>query len=318
VSDKPEAVRVRGRFGPGMINQITEMYRQRLETLLAVDDAVAAIMNALQQTGELDSTLVMFTSDNGYMYGEHRIQEGKVVLYEPSIRVPLLMRGPGIPRGAHRSQMVANIDLAPTIVDAAGATAGRTMDGRSLLPLAADDGLQWGRDLLLEDGTSGKLTRFRGVRTSRYLYAHYANGDREFYDLERDPDELRSSLTAENRRTRSSLKRRLVRLITCRGSECRRHPSLKLALSYKRGRTAAGASCAAGTVKAQVRGKDRRSVTKVGFYVGGHRVVVDGHGPFTKRLGLSRFTVGELTQVRARATLKYDRLLTLDRNVRRC
>jgi N-acetylglucosamine-6-sulfatase len=319
VSDKPAATRDRGRFNQGMTNEITEMYRQRLETLLAVDDAVAAIMDALRQSGELDNTLVIFTSDNGYMYGEHRIRQGKVVLYEPSIRVPLLMRGPGVPQGAHRSQAVANIDLAPTIVDAAGAHAQRTMDGRSLLPLAADGGRQWGRDLLLENGTSGNQNqRYRAIRTSRYLYAQYANGDKEFYDLKTDPDELQSSLTTANRKIRSSLKRRLSKLEPCRGSECRRHPSLKLSISYKKGTTASGVSCAAGPVTAQVRGKDRRSLEKVGFYVGGHRVVVDGHSPFKKRLALARFVAGGLTQVRARATLKYDRLLTLDRNVRRC
>jgi hypothetical protein len=253
------------------------------------------------------------------MYGQHRIPQGKIVLYEPSIRVPLLMRGPGIPQGAHRSQVVSNVDLAPTFVDAAGARARRAMDGRSLLPLAADGGLQWGRDLLLENGNaSSPIQRYRAIRTSHYLYAQYGNGDHEFYDLKRDPDELQSSLTAENRKTRSSLKRRLAKLIACRGSQCRRHPSLKLSLSYKRGRTSSGATCAAGAVKAQVRGKDRRSVTKVGFYVGGHRVVVDGHSPFTKRLALSRFPTGALALVRARATLTYDRLLSLDRNVRRC
>ena len=317
VSDKPAGIRGRGRFDQGLINRITELYRQRMESLLAVDEGVAAIMQALQQTGELDSTLVIFTSDNGYFHGEHRVPAGKVLVYEPSIRVPLLMRGPGIPRGAHRSQVVANIDVAPTIVDAAGARASvRAVDGRSLLPLAADGGLQWGRDLLFENGTSAN--RYQAIRTSRYKYVKYVNGEREFYDLARDPYELQSALTADNRRIRSSLARRLDRLITCRGSQCRRHPSLKLSLSYKRGRTASGISCARGAVRAQVRGKDSRSVEKVSFYVGGRRVITDGHSPFSKRLALSRFTAGELNTVRARATVKYDRLLTLDRSVRRC
>ena len=99
VSDKPAGIRGRGRFDQGLINRITELYRQRMESLLAVDEGVAAIMQALQQTGELDSTLVIFTSDNGYFHGEHRVPAGKVLVYEPSIRVPLLMRGPGIPGG---------------------------------------------------------------------------------------------------------------------------------------------------------------------------------------------------------------------------
>jgi hypothetical protein len=193
------------------------------------------------------------------------------------------------------------------------------MDGHSLLPLARDPRLELGRDLLLENGPAGASpTAYRAIRTKRYLYAKYGNGEREFYDLVRDPYELQSSLTAANRRVRSSLGRRLDRLAGCRGSRCRTHPSLKLVLSYQRGHDANGVSCARGKVKAEVRGKDRRSVEKVSFYVSGHRVVTDGHGPFSKRLALSRFTPGGLTPVRARATVRYDRLLTLDHNVRRC
>ena len=91
----------------------------------------AKIVNELAATGKLDNTYIIFTSDNGFMHGEHRIQQGKVVLYEPSIRVPLVIRGPGIPAGQHRSQFVANIDLAPTIVQATGAQPG-PRDGRAL------------------------------------------------------------------------------------------------------------------------------------------------------------------------------------------
>ena len=145
VSDKPAAVRNRALIAPARINAIQENYQQRLESLLAVDDAVAKVVNELSRIGKLDDTYIIFTSDNGFMHGEHRIQQGKVVLYEPSIRVPLLMRGPGIPRGQHRSQFVANIDLAPTIVQATGAKPGRVMDGRSLIPFAKDKLLQSGR-----------------------------------------------------------------------------------------------------------------------------------------------------------------------------
>ena len=138
VSDKPLAVRRRPLFGTPRINGITEMYRQRLESLLAVDEGVAAIVRALQDSGELARTLIVYTADNGFFHGEHRIPSGKVQHYEPSARVPLLMRGPGVPRGVRVTQPSVNIDLAPTLVDAANAKVGRATDGVSLLALLAD------------------------------------------------------------------------------------------------------------------------------------------------------------------------------------
>ena len=136
VSDKPAGVRNRPLLTAGRINGIREMYQQRLESLLAVDEAVARIVNQLSAIGKLDQTYIIFTSDNGFFHGEHRVPQGKVLLYEPSIRVPLIIRGPNIPAGQHRSQFVENIDLAPTIVAATGVQPGRVMDGRSLLPFA--------------------------------------------------------------------------------------------------------------------------------------------------------------------------------------
>ncbi len=116
---------------------MTENYRQRLESLLAIDEGVAAIVAALRASGELERTLIVFTSDNGFFHGEHRVPAGKVLVYEPSVRVPLVVRGPGVPRGRVDSRLVANVDLAPTVLDAADAKAGRKLDGRSLLVLLA-------------------------------------------------------------------------------------------------------------------------------------------------------------------------------------
>jgi len=153
MSDKPAAMRNRPLFTPARLAAIRESYQQRLESLLAVDEAVAQIVNELTRIGKLDNTYIIFTSDNGFFHGEHRVAAGKVLLYEPSIRVPLLIRGPGIPTGQRRSQFVGNIDLAPTIVQATGAPPGRVMDGRSLIPFAKDKLLQSGRDILLETPT---------------------------------------------------------------------------------------------------------------------------------------------------------------------
>jgi arylsulfatase A-like enzyme len=223
VSDKPVGIRNRPRLTPRKIRKVREMYQQRLESLLAVDEAVARLVAALRRTHELDDTLIVFTSDNGFFHGEHRVPAGKVLAYEPSIRVPLIVRGPGIPAGLRLRQRVANIDLAPTIVDAAGATAGRVMDGRSLLPLIANPRLTLGRDLLVERGP-GRGT-FTAVRTANYLYAEYGNGEQELYDLVRDRYQLASRhADPAYAARRDDLAERLDHLRGCSGLACRTRP----------------------------------------------------------------------------------------------
>jgi N-acetylglucosamine-6-sulfatase len=101
-----------------------------------VDEGVGAIVDALRARGELDQTLFVFTSDSGFFQGEHRVPRGKFKVYEPSVRVPALMRGPGVPVDERVSQLTSNVDFAATIVDAAGAERGRILDGVSLRELA--------------------------------------------------------------------------------------------------------------------------------------------------------------------------------------
>src|SRR5262245_46420471 len=132
VEDKPRAIRNKPRLDPTTIAALTSSYRQRLESLLAVDEGVGRVIATLRQAGVLDRTIVVFTSDNGYLEGEHRVADAKEQLYEPSIRVPLLMRGPGIPRGLHLAQDAVNVDLAPTIAAATETTTSLGLDGRSL------------------------------------------------------------------------------------------------------------------------------------------------------------------------------------------
>jgi N-acetylglucosamine-6-sulfatase len=229
VSDKPAIISSLPRIGPGRVRRIQENYQQRLESLLAVDEGIARILGALRESGELDDTLVIFTSDNGFFHGEHRVGSGKVLVYEPSIRVPLILRGPGVPRDARRAQLVTNADLAPTILEAAGARPGRIQDGRSLYGLLDDPGLEWGRDLLVEGGGVPGKGEFDALRTYRYLFAKYSTGERELYDLERDPDELESRhADLSYARIRRGLARRLALLKDCMGRECREHPDARL------------------------------------------------------------------------------------------
>ena len=220
VSDKPAVIRRRPRLNPAEAAAVQENYRQELESLLSVDDAVGQLLNTLERTGKLANTIVIFTSDNGYTHGEHRIRAAKVFPYEPSIRVPLLMRGPGVPAGLHYGQQVGNIDLAPTILDAADALPGRLQDGSSLLSLASDPQKRTGRELVLENGRGlHTLSRYRGLRNDRYVYIRYdRTGSRELYDLRRDPFQLKNLAKDERfRRVRILMDRRVRKLSRCRG-----------------------------------------------------------------------------------------------------
>jgi arylsulfatase A-like enzyme len=196
MSDKPTNMQRRPLLTGLQISQLQAAYRNRLESLLAVDEGVAAIVNALQSAGVLQNTLVIYTSDNGWFQGEHRVEFGKILPYEPSARVPLLIRGPGVLPGRRNSAAVANIDLAPTIVATAGATPRRVMDGRSLWPLLqgqANWGGSQGRYIMVErDPSGGASAVFWSIRQGKYVYTEYNNGDRELYDLTVDSAEVAS------------------------------------------------------------------------------------------------------------------------------
>jgi len=162
----------------------------------------------------------MFTSDNGFMFGEHRIRAGKDRFYEPSIRVPLLLRGPGIPAGETRASVVWNVDLAPTILDLAGANPLRPMDGESLKPLFHAEAGGQDRGILLEG--RGALTPNFGVRTRRYAYFEYHTGERELYDLYADPAQLQNRQgDATVAPIEARLKAQLDALKNCAGAKCR-------------------------------------------------------------------------------------------------
>jgi N-acetylglucosamine-6-sulfatase len=308
VSDKPAAIRNRPLFTPARINAIRESYRQRLESLLAVDEAVAQIVSQLTATGQLDNTYIIFTSDNGFFHGEHRVAAGKVLLYEPSIRVPLIMRGPQIPAGEHRSQFVANIDLAPTIVKLAEAQPGRVMDGRSLIPFARDRLLHSGRDILLETPT------YAAIRSPNWLYAEYVTGEQELYNLARDRDELNSlhndlSLA----QVKNNLAARLHRLRGCRGAVCRRGPDLLLASRTQRGTR----GCRSARVRFSVGGPSRRRIASVSFYIDGHLLKRDRRAPFTTVVP-RRFAKPTGSLIEALVVLTDSRRMTLPRHITGC
>jgi N-acetylglucosamine-6-sulfatase len=139
VSDKPGWVSDNPPLSLEQKRYMEELYRKRLQSMLSVDDMIGDLVGALHDSGELDNTYIVFTSDNGFHLGQHRLGAGKWTPYEEDIRVPLIVRGPGVPEGETLHHMVLNNDLAPTFADLAGAEPPSFADGRSLKPLLADD-----------------------------------------------------------------------------------------------------------------------------------------------------------------------------------
>ena len=224
IADKPSSIRSLPRFDAAAAEQIRRRYQCRRESLLHVDEGVKAIVNGLRARGELGNTLIIFTADNGFFTGEHRVPGGKILHYEEASRVPLLMRGPGVPR-RRVSEQVANVDLASTILDVGNARPTRIQDGRSLLRTAARPEGAPSRDILLENGP--KLPQgyqyYRAIRTPRFKFVRYGNGERELYDLRVDRLEERSRHRVKRYdRAERRLARRLRALQECRGAGCRK------------------------------------------------------------------------------------------------
>jgi arylsulfatase A-like enzyme len=183
----------------------------------AVEDLVGQLLQALVETGQIEKTWILFTSDNGLLMGQHRIYAQKANFYDEVARVPLLVRGPGVAGGRTRNEIVSLVDLAPTILELAGATTSEPLDGRSLVPLlrdAAPPG-EWRREVLLELGDSAAL------RTDRWSYMEWSSGELELYDLTADPYELQSLHRTADAGVLAPLSARLRELTTCRGPACR-------------------------------------------------------------------------------------------------
>ncbi len=224
VGDKPKFVRRLRRLGPDERKIFAGSMRRRRRSLLAVDDLVGQLARTLRKHGELDHTYFFFTSDNGFLLGEHRLH-GKIAGYEESVRVPLLVRGPQIKRGIHVNGVAGNVDLAPTILDIAGARADRRLDGISLLDALKRRRKLPARSFLLEnlDPSKSSIPRYRGIRTAKFSYLEHANGAVELYDLRADPSQLHNLADHKPKRPlQRRLHHRLGRLQSCDGRSCRR------------------------------------------------------------------------------------------------
>ncbi len=220
-SKLPEYFRVLPELNPKTQELVAQQYQAELEALKSVDEWVGKIFDTLRRTGQLDNTVVMFTSDNGMFHGEHRIVFSKVYLYEAAVHLPLMIRGGPFPKGVTAPGIAGNVDLTPTILHLAGATSPLTLDGRNLAVLAADPTKGTDRGMLLENLTRKGAAHSEAIRTTRYKYITNEHNEEELYDLQVDPDEIINLATSDVHQTiKADLVKRLGALKACQGSTC--------------------------------------------------------------------------------------------------
>jgi arylsulfatase A-like enzyme len=256
VSDKPANIAADPLLNATQIANLDNLYRQRVRSMQAVDEMIATLVTTLKETGQLDNTYIIFTSDNGYHLGQHRLLAGKGEPYEEDTVVPFIIRGPGIPAGeVLPGYLAGNTDVAPTIAELAGVIPPAFVDGRSLVPLwsaVRPPQTDWRQgylleyygagdssgstinmvgltqpDQLLEPPDPDKLSQalppggFFAIRTSRYTYAEYESGYRELYDRSLDPYELNNIASSAEPGLLSQFSAWLKTLVSCSGASCR-------------------------------------------------------------------------------------------------
>ncbi|MEM7349429.1 MAG: sulfatase-like hydrolase/transferase [Acidobacteriota bacterium] len=236
LSDKPLYVQEGGYIFPSFWSS---GWDQRLDMSLALDEMIRALFDTLAAEGVLDNTYVFFTSDNGLMWGEHQL-DGKAVPYEESIRFPLLVRGPGVAEGITRNQLVANVDVAPTLLEIANAAIPASVDGESILGLIQGESQaldNWRDGVLVELNMAGPsrgedeepvvlggevdiVPSYQAVRTLGHMYIEYETGERELYDLVNDPYQMESQHDSAPATVLEALQKPLNALKDCSGADC--------------------------------------------------------------------------------------------------
>jgi N-acetylglucosamine-6-sulfatase len=262
VNDKPRFIREAPYLGSSEMHTYRVYYQKGLESLRSIDEGVKGIVDTLGTMGRLRNTYIIFTSDNGFFYGEHRLTGGKFLAYEPSTHLPLLIRGPGIKPGTSTGELASVTDIAPTILELAGVTPDKSIDGRSLVPFAKDTTLRTRRPLLFESfvetsdveqnggaespqttyarpgdaaksaiGDEGEPTAgasivappkdYEGIRLGPYKYIEWPDGEKELYDINKDPYELENIVRKPNYfPIRAFLHAQLINLESCVGRKC--------------------------------------------------------------------------------------------------
>ncbi len=221
VSDKTGFTKDLETLTTDQLTEIETIRQASLENLLSVDDSVATFMDTLETTGELDNTVIIFVSDNGYHWGEHRIPYGKSTPYEESIHVPFIVYDGRNPIAQTRDELILNIDIAPTVLALAGAETPSTVDGQSFVDLFAGESVDWRTDFLVENWNDQPYADpFVGVHEGDWVYMHFDNGTEELYNLAEDPYQLSNIASNDEYADRlSEMRNRTITLMQCSGTE---------------------------------------------------------------------------------------------------
>lgn len=235
VSDGPSWLRGRAPLTPEQITQLDARFEDRAESVLAVDKMITDVRARLDELGLSKDTYIVFNSDNGFHLGQRRLMPGKMTAYDDDIKVPMIVAGPGVPAGAAVPQIAQNVDLRPTFDTWAGAKVKPVVEGASLAGLAAgEQPAAWRQTALVEHvgpdldpsdpdyqaAPGGNPTTYDAIRFDGGLYVESANGEREYYDLQADPDALHNVYAQVSEARRADLAARVARLRTCRGASC--------------------------------------------------------------------------------------------------
>lgn len=245
ISDKPDWLEESAVTRSIFLKTVNWDYRNRMGSLYAVDEMIASIIETLYKNRELENTYIIFTSDNGYNNGSHRLIQ-KMAPYEESQRVSLVIAGPGIKKSSDK-HFALTIDLAPTILDLTGIKIPETIDGMSLAPLLFGEKINtWRKDYIAEHKIGGLASEFNGypfivdfvtkfidvpsyiaLRSEDYLYIEWELENKkeyELYDMKADPYQLNNLLGSEGKKYKDiveNLKERLKFLKDCKGETCR-------------------------------------------------------------------------------------------------
>jgi N-acetylglucosamine-6-sulfatase len=228
VSDKPKYIRKQPKLSSSDTYELDTAYQNGLRSLMRVDRFIENASELLRREHEMDETYFVFYTDNGVHLGQHRLMPGKLEPYEEDVNFPLIVRGPGIPHGVVKSELVGNHDIAPTLADMGGADVPDFVDGRSFLPLATGTATVWPRTAILSEREENAEppNTWDMLRMSNKVFVRHENGQREYYDLAADPYELHNAFQlddpnktppAPDSPTRKYYEQRLNALYNCKG-----------------------------------------------------------------------------------------------------
>jgi N-acetylglucosamine-6-sulfatase len=203
------------------VARIDPEYRKRTQAVLAIDAMIGAIKAAVMEIGASDNTYFVFSSDNGYHMGEHRLMPGKLTAYDTDIRVPLIVTGPGVPAGL--TEIAENVDIAPTFINLASAAPLPDIDGGSLTPLLHGRQVEsWRRFALVEHRGPLRSRRqpYEAIRTAGSLYVEYSDSEKEYLGYATDPYELRNTYASLPDERKAELHGLLDAARRCHGAAC--------------------------------------------------------------------------------------------------